>query len=463
MTKPVFRKSILTTVAITAGSLALSSCGLGGSADSAGGDISKPSVSCDVPQANLDDSKVDTSKPTGTIKFATQSLKTDFGPFFEGLIAKFEKQHPGTNIVWNDAPTDTDFDSRMVSDARTCVMADVVNVPSTTIMALSKGNLLLDLDVKSPGVGKPFLPAVWDNTAFGAHGHHTALPWYWAPSITTYNKDVLKRAGLDENKPPKDWDGFVEMAKAIDKKSGGKDQALWGNPTWSFVDQWVGMGAKLMSDDRKEFTFAEDAMVKQWLTDMRELYKAGAIPKDSVTGKPDPSQAFLGGHLAFGSPNPSFLRNVKKNGGALYERTGVGEHLTSKGGKVLFDGQYLAVSAMTKNAPLALAWAEFVTNAENQLAWNKDPGVVIFPTVTEALEDPFFSKPDTSTPLGRARATAAKAAREGTADPANFYITGQIKTAVMQGIQLAMTGQKNPEEALQEAQKEANRLVRALG
>ena len=69
-------------------------------------------------------------------------------------------------------------------------------MPSSTVLALSRANLLLDYDVKAPEIGEPFVPAVWDCTGFGAQGHHTALPWYFGPLLVTYNKDVFERAGL---------------------------------------------------------------------------------------------------------------------------------------------------------------------------------------------------------------------------------------------------------------------------
>lgn len=452
---------------LTAVTLSLSACGLSGGDDApsgegtgaAGASIPKPEVDCDVPAGNLDAKAIDTAKPTGTIRFATQGLKTDFGGFFNPLIAKFEAEHPGVKVAWEDTPTADDFDARMVSDARTCVMADVVNVPSSTIMALSQGNLLLDLDVKAPDSGKEFLPDVWKGLGIGADGSHTAYPWYWGPQIVTYNKNLFTQAGLDPNAAPKTWDELVTQSKTIAEKSGGKTQALWGNQKWSFLPQWKAMGAKVMKDDGSAFTFADEAQPVQWLTDMAALYKAGAISKDSVTGKPDPSQAFTAGTLAFGSPNASFLRNVKKNAPALYPQTGVSGPLLSDGGTVDFDAQYISVASTTKNAAAALAFAQYVTNAENQLAWAKDPNVVIFPSATKALDDAFFAAPAGNDPMGQARSVAAEAAKKGQLSPADFYLTGKVKDTVMEAIQLAVTGEKEPKQALADAQTEVNKLV----
>lgn len=124
-----------------------------------------------------------------------------------------------------------------------------------------------------------------------------------------------------------------------------------------------------------------------------------------------------------------------------------------------FNGQFITVSVTTKNLPLAAAWADYVTNAENQLAWAKDPNVVVFPSATEALEDDFFTQQDTSDPLGKARALAAKSAKNGVAHVENFIISGKLLTTILDQLQLAITGQVSPEHALQGAQDEANRLL----
>src|SRR5699024_3146241 len=90
-----------------------------------------PGVECEVPEENLDDSEIDrASGLEGEIRFATQNLKTDFGEFFTGLISSFEEANPGVTITWEDTPQADDFDSRMVTDAQTCVMADVSTCPA---------------------------------------------------------------------------------------------------------------------------------------------------------------------------------------------------------------------------------------------------------------------------------------------------------------------------------------------
>ena len=132
--------------------LGLAACDSGGSGGggSASGSIPAPDVACDVPAGNIDGSAIDTSKVEGEITFQTQGLQNDFGDFFKAKIKEFEDANPGVTINWTDQGGGAEFDQTITAQASNCKMADVVNVPSSTILALSKSNLLMDYDVKAP-------------------------------------------------------------------------------------------------------------------------------------------------------------------------------------------------------------------------------------------------------------------------------------------------------------------------
>src|SRR5699024_3407786 len=121
-----------------------------GSGTTEEGDVPEPSVSCEIPDVNVDDSELDLSELSGEITFMTQGLKGTFYDIFTDLISDFESANPGTSITWTDQGGTADFDTLMVTQAGNCSMADVINVPSSTVLALSRANLLLDYDVKAP-------------------------------------------------------------------------------------------------------------------------------------------------------------------------------------------------------------------------------------------------------------------------------------------------------------------------
>jgi len=281
MAAGVVALAMMSTLGLSACSNGSDSSSNSASSGSASGSIPKPDVSCDIPATNLDDSKIDTSKVEGEITFQTQGLKTDFGDFFTKKIKEFEDANPGVKIKWTDQAGGAEFDQTITAQATNCQMADVVNVPSSTILALSKSNLLMDFDVKAPGIGDKFVQTIWDSTKLGANKHHTALPWYFGPYITTYNKEVFKRAGLDENTSPKTMEEMFDYAAKVGADGKG-DYGIYGSPQWYMTAQLHGMGVNLMNADKTEFNFADNEQAIKYVTRLAELYKSGAIPKEYI-------------------------------------------------------------------------------------------------------------------------------------------------------------------------------------
>lgn len=434
-------------------------CGLsGGTAGSSAGAVTG---ACGAPGSNADGKPV-SGEVKGEIKFVTQGLKADFAGFFEPLIKKFETEHPGTTVKWEDSPADA-TDARMIADAANCTLADVINAPLPTMKALTDAGSLMPIDKKLPGIGEAFVPSVWDSTALGKDGAHTALPWYWGPQILTFNKKIFQEAGLDAAKPPATMQEYFAAAQRIAGKASKGTTAFWGNPAWQFVTQWHGMGVKAMNDDLSAFTFADDPNVQAWFQGYVDGYRSGAISKDSITGEPDPSQSYIQGKLAFGSPNASFLRTVKDNAPTVYEQTGVAPAPRNPGLKTLLSAQFITVNKNTEQPAAALEFARFITNPANQLAWAKDPKVVIFPTTTESLKDSFFSTPSDSGAFGAARTLAAKEALNAEAWlPAVYLENSAITSAILGRLQLSMQEKITVPEAVKAAQDEANKLLKSI-
>ena len=228
--------------------------------------------------------------------------------------------------------------------------------------------------------------------------------------------------------------------------------------------QLHGMGVKLLNNDNTAFDFADNEAAIAYVTRFAELYASGAIPKDSLTGEPDPGKAYTDGNLAFGTPNASFLKSVKSNNSAVYENTGVGPFPTNEGIKPVFEGQYIGVSVTTKNAPLAMKFAEWITNAENEYAWTHDGGAIIFPAATEALDKLVANPPEIADdPVFKAAyEQAAQSAKDAEAYTDVFYMTGGVSDILVENVNKAIRGEVDPKAALKAAQDAMNAKLSAL-
>ncbi|GCB45224.1 extracellular solute-binding protein [Streptomyces sp. NL15-2K] len=444
----------LTCIAVL--SLTAAGCGLSGGSDS--GDAT--AGGCKVDKGNVGSGKL-SGEVKGKITFQTTNLKKDFGGFFNGVIKAFEKAHPDTTVKWIDDPGDATFGQRTVADAQACTLPDVINVDSPTATSLTKAGYLLNLGVKDPDAAKPFVPAFWkSSTMKDSSGAtvHSVLPWYTGGVVLTYNKDLLAKAGIDPAKPPTTMFGLFADYEKIAKAAKGEYYATMANPVWRIPADWDQMNIKMLSADGKSAVFADDPRTAEWVAWMAKLYKAGAMPKDSLSSNNDPSTLYSQGKVAYGSTNPSFVRFVKQNSPSIYAKTGVGQQPFDALGHTTGAPQYIATAATSKNAPTALAFAKFLTNAQNQTAWCKDPSVVIFPTTTASLDDPFFQNVSGSDPFSEARKLVAEQLKTATAYQTNFSTA--VQNAIVGQVQLAMQGKKSPAQAVKDAQAKANELLK---
>ncbi|MEV0931826.1 extracellular solute-binding protein [Streptomyces phaeochromogenes] len=439
--------------------LTAAGCGLSGGSDDGGATAG----GCKVDEGNVGSGKL-TGDVKGKITFQTTNLKKDFGGFFNGVIKDFEKANPGTSVKWIDDPGDSTFTQRTVADAQGCTMPDVINIDAPTATALTKAGYLLNVGVKDPDAAKPFVPAFWKSSTYkdaSGKAAHTVLPWYTGGVLLTYNTDMLKKAGIDPAKPPKTMFGLFADYEKIAKSAKGKYFATMANPIWRIPADWDQMDIRTLSADGKSAVFADDPRTTQWVAWMARLYKEGAMPKDSLSSSNDPSTPYSQGQVAYGSTNPSFVRFVKQNSPSVYAKTGVGQQPFDALGHTTAAPQYISVAATSKHAPTALAFAKFLTNAENQTAWCKDPNVVIFPTTTTSLDDPFFQNATGSDPFSQARKLVAEQLKTTTAYQTN--VSPAVQKAIVSQVQLAMQGKKSPEQAVKDAQEKANDLLKQAG
>ncbi|WP_432164707.1 extracellular solute-binding protein [Streptomyces sp. bgisy031] len=444
-------------IAVAALLTTTSACGMSGSggakSDSGGSMVGN----CKVGKEVAGDGEL-SGKPKGEIVFQTTNLKKDFAGYFQPVIDAFEKQNPGTKIKWIDDPGSADFTQQLVAKANACRLPDVLNLNIETAVALTKANFLLDFDKKVPDAGKPFIPSIWNSVKIPGADGHTILPWYWSPGVLTYNTELAAKAGIDPANPPKSVLEWLDQAGQVAEKSDGKYFAMLANPRFVTVDQWNALGVKALTPDGKRFAFSSDPLAKQWLTKWKELYQSGAMPKDSLASEEDPSVRFTEGKLVWGSPNPSFLRNVQQNSPKLYPKTDVAPFPFSNG--AAYDGQYITVPKTSENAATAVAFARFLLNAENQTNWSKDPKVVVFPTTSESLKDPFFTTPsDVKGAFGKARTIAAQEAAGAQMATLKLKWGPVIGQKVAAEFQLAMKGDKSVDQALKDAENAANAVL----
>ncbi|MEU7423073.1 extracellular solute-binding protein [Streptomyces sp. NPDC040750] len=393
-------------------------------------------------------------KVEGDISFQTWNLRANFKPYFEGLIADFEKKYPGTHVKWIDQPAEG-YADKISADAAGGTLPDVVNVSPDLVAPLAKAGLALDLDKAAGAYRSEYLDGAWaSHRVPGLNGTY-AFPWYLNTGPLFYNKALFKKAGLDPDTPPRTYDDLFADALRLAGKSDGKVATLANVPT---IEDFGRYGVPLMNKEGTAFAF-DDGKGVELLTKYKELYDAKALDPQALTATPESAgKKFLTEAVAMNPGSALDLGNFKKQAPGLYKDIGITDQITSTGHVNMYV-MGVMVNSRTRHTPAAVAFAHFVTDARNQMSFARK--VAIFPSTAGSLDDPYFTKED-GTDETRVRVAAAKSLKNAV-NYTPVLFSEQMKTALRNEVAKALQGKESPREALDNAVKACDRLLKQQG
>ncbi|GAA3815893.1 extracellular solute-binding protein [Streptomyces chiangmaiensis] len=393
-------------------------------------------------------------KVEGDITFQTWNLRANFKSYFDGLIAGFEKKYPGTHVKWIDQPAEG-YADKLSADAAGGTLPDVVNVSPDLLAPLVKAGLALDLDKAAAKYRPEYLDGAWTGQQIPGVTGTYAFPWYLNTGPMFYNKSLFKNAGLDPNKPPTTYAELFADALQMAKKTDGKVATLANVPT---IEDFGRYGVELMNQQGTAFAF-NDAKGVELLTKYKELFGAKALDPQALTATPESSgKKFLTEAVAMNPGSALDLENFKKQAPNLYKNIGITDQISSTGHVNMYV-MGVMVNSRTKRTPAAVAFAHYVTDAQNQMSFAKK--VAIFPSTAGSLDDPYFTKED-GTDETRVRIAAAKSLKNAV-NYTPVLFSDQMKTALRNEVAKALQGKESPKAALDNAVKACNQLLQQQG
>ena len=418
-----------------AAGLTLAGCGVGGGA--AGGN-SQQTVSS-------------TAALSGSITFQTWSLKNaTFTPYFTALISAFEKAHPGTTVNWIDQPG-ANYPDKVTSQVTGNSLPDVVNLPPDIAHTVAKTGNLLDLTKNDPSIAQTYVASglnayVYKDTNTGSDSF--AFPWYLGTDVNYWNKTMMAKDGLDASNPPTTLAQLIADAKTMHDKSGGKDYLMSRAP--GLMDFAIA-GAPLLNSAGTAFTFNTSA-AEAVLEEYTAAYKAGYLPPDVLTAAYEGnSTLFLKQEVAWTTGGGNYIQSTQQTNPTLVPSI---VPSTTIGTPPLYV-QGISVSSKSKNLPLALAFSEYLTNADNQAAFIKlapgfEPGTQNAGSATSSTDNVGMQ--------AQASAIAEKDVQAGVNYTPPIW-TDAMNTILNQQIALAMTGKESAKQALDDTVSQADALL----
>ena len=384
---------------------------------------------------------------SGTVKFQSWSLKNEtFSPYFEKLFADFEKE-TGVKVEWLDQPGDG-YQDKVLSQANSNTLPDVVNLPPDIAFRLAQAGVLLDVNSADPSLASTFVPGAWQAYSYPGLTGTFGMPWYLGTDLSWWNGTELKKYDVDTDNLPTTNEGLIDLAKKVGAASKGKMPVLSSMPT---VDLFSSSGVPVMND-AGDFVFNTPqaaAIVDQF----RDAYQAGGVPAEALTGDfGGNADGFKQGKVAFTTATSTFAGDLEKNAPTI--RKGV--IATPRIGDAPLFVQGVSVAANSTNKDAAIAFAKYLTNTANQVAFCKIavgfmPGTVEGSADTAALSAGVTDELQLKA-IGIV-VESMKTARVLT--PVQW--TGAMKTYVDQQLALAIKGEIGSQEALDKIVDYANK------
>jgi putative chitobiose transport system substrate-binding protein len=403
-------------------------------------------------QENKEDAK---TGQTETVELWTMQLKPTFEGYMTGLLDEWKASHPGVAVTWVDLPAN-EIENKTLTAAASGKAPDLVNLNPAFANKLANAEALMALDLPSQLTGQ-YWPSAWE--ANTVNGHVVGIPWYLSTSVTLYNQDIWKQAGLTPGQWPRTYKELGEAARTIKAKT----QALGFMPNFGdrgkFLEILAQEGVPLLAADGKRagFNTPQGVETMQFWVD---LLKDGVIPRESVTqGHREAVDRFQAGQTAVFPAGPQFLNIIKQNSPKLYANLAVGPQITGASGKMGVGVMNLVIPKSSQHQALALDLAKHLTSGPSQLAFAKL--VPILPSIKSAIDDPFFkAKPDA--PLeDRARALAAEQLRDAKLLVPPMPRQSELAKSLDDALQRAALGQQTSAQAIEQAAKEWDQILQA--
>ena len=289
-------------------------------------------------------------------------------------------------------------------------------------------------------------------------GKTWGVPFQRSTVVLYYNREMFKEAGIAN--PPTTWAEMLDSAKKLTKKDASGKVVQWGVqipssgfPYWLFQGLAIQNGVVLANEAGNAVAFDDPKTieaVQYWI----DLTKQGVHPPGIVEWGTTPKD-FFERKVAMMWTTTGNLTNVRTNakfdfGVAMLP--GNKQRGSPTGG----GNFYIFKKAAPAQQEAAFRFIKWITHPERAAQWSIDTGYVA------VSQDAYFT--DALRKYGRDFPPSVVARDQLPFAQAEFstHDNQRVVKALNDGLQAALTGSKTPAQAMQDAQREAERLLRSF-
>jgi sn-glycerol 3-phosphate transport system substrate-binding protein len=380
----------------------------------------------------------------------------------DGYAAEFEKQNPGVKVkpvyagdyVQTIGKALTAMKGGDTPEMAILLAADIITLTDENAVAPIEDFVKTDAD-KAWLAG--FYPGFMENARIG--GKTYGIPFQRSTPVLYWNKDMFKEAGLDPEKGPASWDEMVDFAKKLTKKDASGNVSTWGvevptdgNTSWLFTGLTTANGVRLVDAEGKKTNFADPKVVEalQYLIDLSKVH--GVQPAGLTSWGTAPKD-FMEKKLAMMWTTTGNLANLKNNAGFPF---GVGmlPAKVSFGAPTGGGNFYIFKNTSPEKQQAAFNFVKFMTAPERAAEWSIATGYVATSPAayeTKVMKDYVAGFPAAAVARDQLKYAVAEI---------TVHAGQRIMKVFNDNLQAAITGGKTPKVAMDDAQREAERILK---
>lgn len=416
--------------------------------------------SCDNKNSIPNDGKV-------TIVF-WHSFISSTVPALKELIAKFEKENPGIRIDAQYIPSGDALIQKLVTAVQSKTAPDISWLHSDFIEDLVEADAIYKMDDFINGENgiaqedvNDIYPALrqfssWKGTLY-------SLPMEATNLALMYNKDLFRKAGLDPNHPPKNWEELLEFSQklSIDKnKDGTFEQVGFFVPVfpaagplgswmvWQFMPYLWQAGGDFVNLEQTSVLYDSEESVRA-LELWQKLYKQQNLKNFTNLFE----NAFVSGNLAMAMDGPWNLPRYKdllKNIDWAFAPLPAGPHKSA----TVVGGEYLAIFKQSAHPQEAWKFLKWMIQPEVQAFWSIKSGYL--PIRHAVLDVPEFKAYLEQNPNFK---VFVEQMEVGQAQRPIDYGGLEISRHLAEAIEHATTGNSDVRKSLTESAVKSNKIL----
>lgn len=366
----------------------------------------------------------------------------DFTQYITDIIAKYEYEHPDVKIKWIDVPF-SEGEKRTLAAILSNNPPTLVNLnPDFSNILAQRGALEEIHEGKLSSYNKALLKSM------AVDGKMYAIPWYATSAVTVYNKKMLDKAGF--MMPPVTYEHYMQYAKDVKDKTG----SYIFMPTITENDTMLKILNKYGINSPSKLASKESVVIFNLY---KKLYQEDLIPKETITQTHrEALEKYMSESIVTLQAGANFLNIIKENAPSVYKNTDVAPQVTGKLGQNDFSMMNFVIPKRAKNKDIALDFALFLTNEQNQLTLAKMTNIIA--TNEKALKNEYYTKYNEGDLLAKARVISAKQLAKVEPVYKSQKSQKELNTVINTAVQMILLDNADTKKVLDSASKKWAKL-----